>query len=945
MSSGYPEDTIEGSIGTRPHPVFASLWQAVWQYRVRTLAALLLLVAAKVAGVYVPLLLKAIVDRLSRPQDMVADITAAAAPRPDVHTVLVIPVFLLLSYALLRFSGTLFTELRDLVFARVSQLTVTGFAERAFAHLLALNPRFHSQRNTGALIRDIERGTGGIGYLLSAGVFTVVPTLVELAAVLVVMAAAYSLWFTLVIVLTFVVYGSYTTWQTQMREVRQRRVNEVDSRAHGRMVDGLLNYESVKTYAREDYERHRYAAVLRQWVEHSLINQRALSRLHIGQSAIIAAGVAAVMLLAGEQTVRGAMTVGDVVLVNAYVIQICLPLNALGFVFREARDALVNTERLLALLDQRPEIESPPGSPPLEVRGGEIVFDHVDFAYDAGRPILQDVSFTIGEGKTVAIVGGSGSGKSTLARLLLRMYDVGAGRVTIDGQDLRSVRTDSLRNAIGVVPQDTMLFNETIAYNIGYGRPGAGMADIIEAAKAAQVHEFILSLPQQYDTPVGERGLKLSGGEKQRIAIARAFLKNPPIMIFDEATSALDTRAERAIQSELDRIAVGRSTMVIAHRLSTIVGTDKIIVMDKGRIVERGRHDDLLEQDGLYAQLWSLQRQQQQFERLERRLARQSVNLAVLLAGVIDGLRAAIEAKAVSLYTDIELDSARVTADPGTLAQAVNDICVLALHGTPRGGRMEITLERSEGQARLSVTDGRHTLPAPAIAPVAPQPSDTADATPLDPLQMRSTIERQGGRFTIEPAAASRGMRFAVELPLRAVDTVSPRPALPADGMAERLPERLAALSGERPLEGLAVMIVDDLDDAREMVAALLQAEGAHTHALAGGSEALGWLDARPTSQWPHVLVCDIALGEEDGHDVVRRIRQIEARRGVPLEQRMPAVALSGLAGSADRMRSLMAGFQAHLTKPVDPSELIHALYTVSSKKPAGGVPAAHRPD
>jgi ATP-binding cassette, subfamily B, bacterial len=904
--------------------VFAELWAAAWRYRRRTLLALALLVAAKLAGVGVPLLLKAIVDRFSTPGGLSADLGGAPTAQ---QLVLVLPVFLLLGYALLRFVGTVFTELRDLVFARVTQRTVMSYAESTFAHLMSLSPRFHVQRNTGTLIRDVERGTTGIGFLLGAGLFTVVPTLVELSAVLAVMVAGYSLWFTVVIVLTFFVYAAYTMTVTQRRALRQRAVNELDSRANGRLVDSLLNYEMVKTYAREGYERERYAGVLTQWVEGSVANQRALSGLHIGQSAIIAAGVAAVMLLAAEQTARGLMTVGDLVLVNSYIIQICLPLNALGFVFREARDALVNTEKLFALLEVRPEIADAPAAPPLAVRGGAVSFEHVDFGYEAGRQVLFDVSLAIGAGQTVAVVGGSGSGKSTLARLLLRLYDVAGGRIHVDGQELRGVRLATLREAIGVVPQDTVLFNDTIGHNIGYGRVGAGMAEIVAAAQAAQVHEFIASLPEQYETIVGERGLKLSGGEKQRIAIARAFLKNPPIMIFDEATSALDTRAERAIQGELDRIAEGRTTLIIAHRLSTIVNADEIVVMDKGRIVERGRHEALLEQGGLYAQLWNLQRQQQQFERLERQLARQPVNLASLVANALDALRGPLEARQVRLYSEIDLDNASVTGDPSTLAQALRGLLLSALQSTPLGGRMELKLERHDARARLSVTDGRHGQPA-ALALVKPgAPRDEAP-TPIDPLELRSTIERQGGRFGVEPPASTHGLRYVIELPLRAV-AAAPRAAATAGALQPQ-----AVTSNAAPLAGLQVLTIDDHADAREALRLLLELEGARVLDFATGREALAYLEGRPAGSWPQLLICDISLGDENGHAIVRRLRHLEAERGVPLDQRLPAVALTGHAQADDRIRALMAGFQVHLAKPVDADELVATLVALSGRSP-----------
>ena len=924
--------------------VFAGLWSAAWHYRYRTMAALGLLVLAKVAAVLVPLALKAIIDEFSQPGGLQTTVSPQArGPLRGIVTILVLPVFLLLGYALLRFASTLFTELRDLVFARVTKCTVTWFAGQTFAHLLALSPRFHMQRNTGALIRDVERGTAGVGFLLGAGLFTVAPTLVEFAAVLVVMAAGYSGWFTLIIIVTFFVYASYTMALTQKRAVHQRRVNEIDSAASGRMVDTLINYETVKTHAREEFERSRYAAITAEWVERAVSNQRALSTLHIGQSAIIATGVAAVMLLAGQETVRGVMSVGDLVLVNAYVIQICLPLNALGFVFREAKDALVNTETLFELLRQSPEIQDRPASPALAVKGGAVAFENVDFAYESGRQILFDVSFAIAAGSTVAVVGGSGSGKSTLARLLLRLYDVAAGRITVDGQDVRSVRLDSLRDVIGVVPQDTVLFNDTIAYNIGYGRVGVGMAEVIEAAKAAQVHEFILSLPQQYETVVGERGLKLSGGEKQRIAIARAFLKNPPVMIFDEATSALDTRAERAIQQELDRIAKGRTTLIIAHRLSTIVDADQIVVMDKGRIVERGRHEELLALEGLYAQLWNLQRQQKEFEALEEKMALQPVNLAVLLVGVIEGLRTVIEARRVRLYTHIDLDNARVTGDPSTLAQALRELSMHAAESTPPGGRIELALERHEANARLSITDGRHlAVPGFVVAPDESASRTTAVAgasvapygtdTPPDPLQLRGLIERQGGRFGMEPPSAAHGMRYVVEMPLRAVDAGAPAAGQPAT--------QTMVLGQGRPLAGLRILCIDDSADARESLRLLLELEGAEVLALGSGAQALGWLERQPLPQWPSAVLCDLTLGDVDGYTVVRRLRQLEARRGVELEQRVPAIALTGHAGADDRVRALMAGFQVHLAKPVNPGELVSTVFTLVGRSADTNSPA-----
>jgi ATP-binding cassette subfamily B protein len=784
-----------------------------------------------------------------------------------------------------------------------------------------LSPRFHSQRSTGILIRDVERGTAGIAFLLGAGLFTVLPTLVEFFAVLTVMlAAGYSVWFIVTIMAAFFCYAGYTTLMTRRRERRQRIVNEIDSRAQGVQVDSLLNVEAVKTYARHDFERHRYASVQTEWLDASVMNQRALSALHIGQGAIIAGGVATVMLLAGQLTLEGRMSVGDLVLVNAYLIQLCLPLNALGFVFRQTLDALVDTEKLLALLRQQPDVQDPPGGESLGIRGGEVRFEHVDFAYERGRPILTDFNLVIPPGQTVAVVGGSGSGKSTLARLLLRLYDPINGRVALDGQDLRAVTQASLHDAIGVVAQDTALFNESIGYNIGYGRVGASLSDVIEAAKAAQVHEFIQSLPQQYDTVVGERGMKLSGGEKQRIAIARALLKNPPLLIFDEATSALDTRAERAIQAELDRIKHGRTTLVIAHRLSTIVEADHIVVMDKGRIVESGRHDALLAKHGLYAQLWNLQLQQREFERLERRMARQPVNLAVLLAGTIDGLRPTFDARRIALYSDIDAGNASVFGDPGALSQALHELLRQALRATPEGGRVEIRLGRHDVHARLSITDGRNAgMPEPRSDP---QP----DIAPVDPLAMRSTIERQGGHFEVEPRAPQSGMRATIELPLQPLVVHAPVPIA-------------APPPGPPLLRDLSVMCIDDDADALESLGLLLQIDGAQVLPFQSGSAALQWLQQHPLEQWPRLMVCDITLGnEEDGHQVVRRLRQLEAQRGVPLDRRMAAIALTGHAQPEDRLMALMAGFQLHLAKPVEGPVLTHALAALAG--PGGGAPA-----
>ncbi|HEU4459128.1 MAG TPA: ATP-binding cassette domain-containing protein [Methylibium sp.] len=909
--------------------VFAALWSSIWRHRRRALLALALLVAAKLAGVAVPWLLKKVVDRFSAPGGLAGDVAGLVVgpPAADVPVVLVVPVFLLVGYALLRFSSTLFTELRDLVFARVTHATVADFAERSFAQLLALGHRFHARRQTGTVLRDVERGTRGIGYLLGAALFTVVPTLIEFSAVLLVMSAGYGWSFTAVILATFVLYAAYTVTLTQRRVVHQRRLIDMDARAAAHLVDSLINFDAVKAFATEAHERERHHRLWSQAIDEQLASQRALSALHVGQGAIIALGVAAVMLLAGEQTARGAMTVGDLVLVNAYVIQICLPLNALGFVFREAKDALVNTERLFTLLEEEPEVRDAAQARELELRGAAVAFERVSFGYEPGRTVIADLSLSIPAGSTVAVVGGSGSGKSTLARLLLRQHDPQAGRITIDGQDVAAVPLASLRRAIGVVLQDTVLFNDTIVANIAYGRLGAGVAEVVEAAKAAQVHEFVTALPQQYDTVVGERGLKLSGGEKQRIAIARAVLKNAPILIFDEATSALDTRAERAIQTELERLSRERTTLVIAHRLSTVVNADEIVVMDKGRIVERGRHEALLERDGLYAQLWSLQLQQRQFEQLERKLARQPVNLELLLAPIVDGLREALDAAQVRLYTELLTGDASVTGDPHALGDALHAVLQAALQATPPGGRIALRLERAGPELRFAVTDGRHQ----AATPVAPARRGRAGADaarpepgePLDPLALRSVIERQGGRFRIEAPGAAHGMRYVVELPLRAI-------AVPATS-------RHAEAEASTRLDGLAVLCIDDQRDALEALAGMLETRGATVLGFERGDAALDWLRAQPASAWPQLFVCDISLGEEDGHDVVRGLRRLEAERGVPLEQRLPALALTGHAQASDRVEALLAGFQSHLGKPADPRELISTLAALAGATRGAG--------
>ena len=878
--------------------MIVALWQAVRAQRGRLAAALALLILAKLAAVAVPLALKAIIDALGQPGGLP-----------------LLPVFLLIGYAVLRFASTLFTELRDVVFSRVASPAVADFTLRAFRHLHALGARFHMQRRTGGVSRDVDRGGAAIGVLLGVAVLTILPTLVEIVAVVGILAAGYSLWFTGVIAVTFVLYAVWTFVMTQRRAVHQRALNELGSSASGRLVDSLLNQETVKYYANERFELERQQGLLRQWTEAALRNQRALSRLHVGQSAVVAFGVGAVMLLAGQEVALGTMTVGDLVLVNAYIIQVCLPLNTLGFSFRQSKDALIDAEKMFALLDQQPDIAPVVERPPLRVTAAEVHFDKVSFGYEPARQILWDIDFRIAPGGTVAVVGGSGSGKSTLARLLFRFYDPATGRVAIDGQDLREVSVDSLRRAVGIVPQDTILFNETIAYNIGYGRVGAQLPDIIEAAKAAHIHAFIAALPEQYETRVGERGVKLSGGEKQRIAIARAMLKNPRILVFDEATSALDTKSERAIQAQLDAIARERTTLVIAHRLSTVINADEILVLEHGRIVERGRHDELMSLQGVYAQMWSLQQRERQLERTERRLALQSVNLAALAAQVIDGLRPLIDERNVRLYTTISSENARVTGDPGALQHLVWDLLQHAVAGSPPGGRVALRVEQDGGLARLVVSDG-----VAAAADAAP---------PIELLRAREVARQHHGSFSTGPAAGG-GLERVLELPLRALGVEVARPA-----------------GGPLPsLAGLRILVIDDQKDGRDSLAAMLQAHGAETQAFGGGAAALEALRAQEHSAWPAALICDIALGEhEDGYGVIGAVRALEAERGIGLAGRLPAIALSGRARPADRMRALLAGFQMHLAKPAEPAELIAALASLAGPRPepAAGPRAATR--
>ena len=571
-----------------------SLLPYLWEFKARVVIAMGLLVFAKLANVAIPLALKQIIDALD-----------------SSHAVLMVPVFLIVGYGLLRLFSTLFGELRDAVFAKVTQRAIRRVALQVFEHLHSLSLRFHLDRQTGGVSRDIERGTRGIGFLLNFTLFNILPTLLEILLVAIILLKKYSAWFAIITFITLVAYIIFTLFITEWRMVVRRTMNDLDSKANTRAIDSLLNYETVKYFGNEAYEARRYDHNMEHWEQAAVRNQTSLALLNAGQSVIIAIGITALMLLAAEQVVSGKMTIGDLVLVNVFMLQLYMPLHFLGFVYREIRHSLADMEKMFRLLHEHKEIADAPDAKVLQVGQASVRFSDVNFSYAPDRQILHDVSFEIPAGHTLAVVGASGAGKSTLSRLLFRFYDVGQGSIQINGQDIRSVTQTSLRAAIGIVPQDTVLFNDTIYYNIAYGRPEASREEVIAAAQAAHIHTFIESLPQGYESTVGERGLKLSGGEKQRVAIARAILKNPAMLIFDEATSALDSHSEKAIQAELRAIAQNRTTLVIAHRLSTVVDADQILVMGQGCIIERGTHAELLAQQGAYEYLWNLQKQEE----------------------------------------------------------------------------------------------------------------------------------------------------------------------------------------------------------------------------------------------------------------------------------------------------------------------------------------------
>ncbi len=572
-----------------------SLTPYLWGWRGRVGAALLALILSKSANVAIPLVLKEIIDSLNTTDGQQ----------------LVLPIVLLLAYGALRMSSSLFNELRDAIFARVRHGAMSKVSKRVLAHLHQLSLRFHLDRKTGAITRDIDRGTRAVSSLLNYLVFSILPTLVEISMIAGILLWQYDIWFTIITVISVAMYMIFTFKITEWRMQFRIKMNEADSHANTLAVDSLINYETVKYFGNEDYEQQRYGETVSQWEDAAVKSQTTLSSLNVGQSIIIASAVTLIMILASQGVVDGNMTLGDLVLVNAFLIQLFIPLNFLGIVYSQLKHALSDMDLMFRIIDERSEINDKPDAKELHINEGEVRFEHVGFRYNEERSILNDIDFTIPAGHKIAVVGESGAGKSTLSRLLFRFYDVSQGRITIDGQDIRDVTQQSLRKAIGIVPQDTVMFNDTLYYNIAYAKPDASREEIIHAAELAHIDHFIQKLPDGYDTVVGERGLKLSGGEKQRVAIARTILKNPKIIVFDEATSSLDSKSEQIILDSLREVARNHTTLVIAHRLSTIIDADRILVMANGQIIEQGTHEQLLTANGRYADMWNLQQKQQ----------------------------------------------------------------------------------------------------------------------------------------------------------------------------------------------------------------------------------------------------------------------------------------------------------------------------------------------
>jgi ATP-binding cassette subfamily B protein len=857
--------------------IAADLWRAMWQYRTQTFGAATLMIVAKLAGVSVPLALREIIDDLGHRTEATA----------------LFPVFLVLAYALLRFIGDALGEARDVVFSTVTQHTVAGLAERTFARLHRLGARYHSQRETGSIVRDVQKGTDGVGYLLSVGLFTILPAFIEIGTVIGIIASNFTPTFSWIVAATLVSYSTYTVIFTRRRMRVQREVNHLEAASDSRLVDSMLNYDTVKYFAAEELETARYRSVLSRWIVARLANQRALTALHLGQSAIVCLGIAAMMLLAVQYVVGGRMTLGDLVLVNAYIVQVCMPLNTLGFVFRETNDALVNVERMFVVLAAdsldgddaaAAEDRDEPGATPLVVTAGEIAFEQVDFGYDPARQILHEVDFRAGAGATLAVVGGSGSGKSTLMRLLFRLYAPTRGKVTIDGQDIQRVTRHSLRRAIGIVPQDTVLFNDTIAYNIGYGHPNATRADIVRAARAAQLDEFVERLPDHYDTRVGERGLRLSGGERQRIAIARAFLKDPRIIVFDEATSALDTRSERAIQNEFRRLAEGRTSVVIAHRLSTIVDADQILVMEHGRIVERGRHDELLARPGgVYARMWALQLEQGELEHTQRKLAAHPMRVGDLAAEIAARVATEATKQGVDFGLRVVDPDLPVTGETEQVERVVAMLCANEIANAAPGERVELRAQREDNMAWLAVVGAQ------------PEPAPLSDE---QAAEAEHILGAAGGTF--RPMAIDGHVAYVATLPLL--------PVVGTDGVVAPIP------AGGTRLDGITVLAIDDDEEARDALEAALVANGAQVQLAVSGEDALRRLRETARARWPRVVVCDISLGDEDGCEVLNKIREMARLYD---GGSVPAIALTGHSDPAIRERTAGAGFVAHFVKPV----------------------------